>query len=231
MRKFLALPNPKNVWAVVDHDQVSAMEWPVDQLNNPVSELAVGPNQDTNPPAVMPTVRLNFPFDSAVGVPPAAALILGSRQFNFQPLTAATDYIIVASTTAASASSWPAVPSAGFPVHPGPSHHMHWSGLPGTVTAGTAFSGVLTVHDQFHNTLSTGPNNYKSNVTFVAETFGGNQDPAFLPSNNVTFSSTTDLGVSMSDTFTYAWGINNAGQVAGQRNDSSGAPHALLWTK
>ena len=35
MRKFLALPNPKNVWAVVDADGVAAMEWPVDQLNDP----------------------------------------------------------------------------------------------------------------------------------------------------------------------------------------------------
>ena len=35
MRKFLALPNPKNVWAVVDADSVAAMEWPVDQLNDP----------------------------------------------------------------------------------------------------------------------------------------------------------------------------------------------------
>ncbi len=35
MRKFLALPNPKNVWAVLDDDQVEAMGWPKDQLNDP----------------------------------------------------------------------------------------------------------------------------------------------------------------------------------------------------
>jgi hypothetical protein len=72
---------------------------------------------------------------------------------------------------------------------------MHWSGLPATVQAGVSFGGALTVHDQFHNVLSTGPNAYNKNVTFEAENFPGVQAPSFLPSNNVTFSSATDLGV------------------------------------
>ncbi|MEQ1918384.1 MAG: hypothetical protein ABL955_04235, partial [Elusimicrobiota bacterium] len=69
-------PNPY----IVTSPAMTGDVWLVDQFNNPVSDIAVGPNQDTNPPAVMPTVRLNFPYDSAAGIPPSAALILGNRQ-------------------------------------------------------------------------------------------------------------------------------------------------------
>ncbi len=35
MRKFLALPNPKNVWAVADSDSATEMKWPLDQIEHP----------------------------------------------------------------------------------------------------------------------------------------------------------------------------------------------------
>jgi len=35
MRKFLALPNPKNVWAVVDSDSAEAMKWPTEEIAHP----------------------------------------------------------------------------------------------------------------------------------------------------------------------------------------------------
>ena len=178
---------------VVTSPAMTADVWLVDQFYNPVSDIAAGPSQDTNPPAVMPTVRLSFPYDGAAGVPPGAALILGNRQFNFSPLTAATGYTVVASTTAASAVFFSSRASAAFAVQPGPINHLVWSGLPANAVAGVTFSGVLSAHDQYDNVLSTGPNAYRTNVTFKAEIFGGNQDPIFSPSS-VLFSSTTDLG-------------------------------------
>jgi hypothetical protein len=168
--------------------------WLVDQFNNPVSDIPVGPNQDTNPPAVMPTVRLSFPSDPAAAVPAADALILGNRSFNFSPLTAATAYAVVASTTAASAVSFSSRASAAFPVHPGPANHLVWSGLPATVVAGVTFNGVLAAHDERDNVLSTGPYAYNKSVSFSAKLWGGNQNPTFTP-GTVVFSSTTDQGV------------------------------------
>lgn len=35
LRKFLSLPNPKNVWAVTDAESAAAMRWPVDQIARP----------------------------------------------------------------------------------------------------------------------------------------------------------------------------------------------------
>jgi hypothetical protein len=80
-------------------------------------------------------------------------------------------------------------------VYPGPSHHLEFTNLPSTVTAGVPFNGTLTVYDQYGNILSTGPNAYASNVSLAGEIFGGNQDPVFNPLANVTFSSITDGGV------------------------------------
>jgi len=35
MRKFLSLPNPKNVWALTDFDGATAIKWPLDQIRDP----------------------------------------------------------------------------------------------------------------------------------------------------------------------------------------------------
>jgi len=35
MRKFLSLPNPKNVWALTDSENAKAINWPLDQIRNP----------------------------------------------------------------------------------------------------------------------------------------------------------------------------------------------------
>ncbi|MCR4295740.1 MAG: hypothetical protein NUW21_09420, partial [Elusimicrobia bacterium] len=179
---------------VVTSGAMTATVWLVDQFNNPVSDIPAGTNQDTNPPAVMPTVRLSFPSDPAAAVPAENALNLGSRSFNFSPLTAATAYTVVATTTAASAVTFSSRASAAFPVHPGPADHLVWSGLPATVVAGVTFSGVLSAHDVRHNVLSTGPFAYNKSVSFSAKLFGGNQNPTFTP-GTVVFSSTTDQGV------------------------------------
>ena len=143
---------------VVTSPAMSASVYLVDAYFNPTTELPVGPNQDTNPPAVMPTVQLSFPQDPAVGAPAAATLILGSRQYSFSPLTASVTYTIVAGTTTSSASSWPSASSAQFPVYPGPAHYLEWSGLPPGTTAGNSISGTLSAYDAFNNALSTGPN-------------------------------------------------------------------------
>ncbi len=172
---------------------LNADVWLVDQFYNPVSDNA-GPTQDTNPVAVMPTVALNFPADAAAAIPASQSLFQGNWTFGVTPLTSSTTWSVRVATTAASASTFNAASSALFPVHPGPAHHLHWLGLPATVAAGSSFSGALSAHDQYHNLLSTGPNAYIANVTFAAEIFGGNQDPEFTPTNNVTFSSSTDQG-------------------------------------
>ncbi|PIR18095.1 MAG: hypothetical protein COV48_07895, partial [Elusimicrobia bacterium CG11_big_fil_rev_8_21_14_0_20_64_6] len=139
---------------IVTDPAITADVWLVDEFYNPVSDIVVGPAQDTNPPAVMPTVRLSFPSDPVTGIPTAAALILGNRQFNFSPLTAATGYTVVASTTAASAVTFSSGTSSAFAAYPGPVHHLVWSGLPATAVAGVTFSGVLSAHDQYDNVLS-----------------------------------------------------------------------------
>ncbi len=178
---------------VVTSPATSASVYLVDAFFNPVSDVPVGPNQDTNPPAVMPTVQVSFPQDSPIGIPAAGALVLGNRSFSFSPLTASNTYTIFAATTAASASTWPGVLSAQFPVFPGPAHYMEWSNLPAGTTAGVSISGTLSVYDQFNNILSTGPNAFNQTATLAAQLYGGIQDPVFNPSNVVSFS-TTNMG-------------------------------------
>ncbi|MFI5345202.1 MAG: hypothetical protein ACHQ51_02395 [Elusimicrobiota bacterium] len=168
----------------------------VDAYFNPATELAAA-FQDTNPPAVMPTVRVSFPQETnaAFVQPGAAPLILGSRLYAYTPLTASLAYTVMAATTAASASTWPAVLSAQEFVYPGVSHHLSWSNLVAVATAGVPINGTLTALDQYGNVLSTGPNAYAANVALAAELFGGNQDPVFTPTSNVAFSSAVDQGV------------------------------------
>ena len=47
MRKFLALPNPKNVWAVTDAASAAEMKWPLDQIENPVPMRGRGLHPDS----------------------------------------------------------------------------------------------------------------------------------------------------------------------------------------
>ncbi|MDE2141999.1 MAG: hypothetical protein KGJ84_06265 [Elusimicrobia bacterium] len=183
---------------VVGGAQMSAVVYLVDAYFNPVTEIAPGPFQDTNPPAVMPTIQLGFPSEvhPSFAAPVAAALVLGSRSFGFTPLTASSTYTVLAATTAASASSWAPALSAPYPVYPGPAYDLRWSNLPSTATAGSAISsGTLSAYDFFNNLVSTGPNVYLKNVYFVAEPFAGVQAPSFQPANNVTFSTAPKPGV------------------------------------
>ena len=143
----------------------------------------------------MPTVSLSFPSDPAAVVPAAAALVLGRRQFNFLPLTATTAYTVVATTTAASAVTFSSAVSAAYSVHPGQSHHLVWSGLPSVATAGVTIDGVLSVHDQFDNVLSTGPNVFFGNISFLAEGFANNNQNPTFSSMTVTLSSSTEPGL------------------------------------
>src|SRR6185312_8585204 len=185
---------------VVTSPAMSASVYLVDAFFNPVSEVPVGPSQDTNPPATMPTVQLNFPQDSSAGAPPAATLVFGVRSYSFSPLVASTTYTIVAGTTTSSASTWASATSAQFPVYAGPAHYLKWTNLPVGTTAGISISGTLSAYDQFNNLLSTGPNAYNTAVTLGAELFGGNQDPVFAPSDSVVFSS-ADVGTKNLNSF------------------------------
>ncbi|MBI5244339.1 MAG: carboxypeptidase regulatory-like domain-containing protein [Elusimicrobia bacterium] len=164
----------------------------VDDYFNLATER-VGAAQDTNPPAVMPEVQVSLLDDSLASAPAAQALSLGSRAFTLAPLTALSTYTVSAATTVASAATYLSGNSADMRVYPGPAHHLHFGGLPGSPTAGVTFSYALSAHDQFHNLLSTGPNVYVGAVALSAEAFGPPQGPVFIPPS---FSFTTlDAGV------------------------------------
>jgi len=47
MRKFLALPNPKNVWAVTDAASAAEMKWPTEQIEKPVPLRGRGLHPDS----------------------------------------------------------------------------------------------------------------------------------------------------------------------------------------
>ncbi|MFA6002545.1 MAG: hypothetical protein WC881_00605 [Elusimicrobiota bacterium] len=186
---------PANFQITASPTSMQADVYLLDKFWNPVSDLVAGnPGQDTNPPAVMPKVKLRTPSDPlAASVGAEVLSYMGSWSFQVSPLTALSTYTIVAATTSDSAVEFSSAVSAQFWVLPGPAHHMHFSDVPVSVTAGTKFSVGLSVHDQFHNQLSTGPNAYRGTVQFIAEPFSGNQSYSFNPPT-VQFSSSVDQG-------------------------------------
>ena len=175
---------------------MTATVYLVDKYNNQVTDIPAGNlAQDTNPPAVMPTVKLSFPQDPLLTPPAAQTLSLGAWPFAITPFTAISTYTVVATTTSASASTFSAAASDSFVVFPGPAHHINFSNVPASVQAGQTFRPNLTAYDQYNNVLSTGPNAYQGTVAFLGETFTNSiQNTSFVP-NPITFSSSVNQGV------------------------------------
>ncbi|MEK7745682.1 MAG: hypothetical protein AAB576_03380, partial [Elusimicrobiota bacterium] len=138
-------------------------------------------NWDTDPPAVMPKVKLSLPQDPLIIPIAAADLIYGAWTFPLDPLTALSTYTAYASTTPDSAADAASALSSELVVYPGPAHHLHFSTLPSSATAGDPISYSLTAHDKYHNLLSTGPNIYMSTVTLSSEIFPPPQNASFEP--------------------------------------------------
>ncbi|MDD5657690.1 MAG: hypothetical protein PHF00_10610, partial [Elusimicrobia bacterium] len=186
--------SPANFLIAVPQTSLLANVYLLDKFWNVATERPEGAaNQDTNPPAVMPKVQVTMPSDPAAALPSAQTLGLGLWSFPVSPLTALSTYTVAAATTSDSPVAYSSGTSSQFWVLPGPAHHMHFSGVPALIQAGIKFSATLSVHDQYHNLLSTGPNAYRGSVQFAGEVFGGNQDPTFSPPT-VLFSSSVDRG-------------------------------------
>ena len=166
----------------------------VDSYANVCTDIAAGSAlQDTNPPAVMPVVRISLPGDPLAAAPASQGLFQGNKAFSIVPRTAVSTYTVVASTDAASTVSYATGTSSPLWTLPASADHFHFTSVPATKFAGEKFTVGLVAHDVWHNVLSTGTNAYKGTVQFAAESFGGIQEPVFSPPT-VTFSSSVDQG-------------------------------------
>jgi probable HAF family extracellular repeat protein len=88
------------------------------------------------------------------------------------------------------------------------------SGAVGGIWSGTVFSGVA------------GPGSYAMDINDQGWVVGSAQGDAFIDKNGVL----TNLGTLAGGTWSSAYSLNGAGQVAGYGDTGSGNFHAFLWT-
>ncbi|MBI4668501.1 MAG: hypothetical protein HY747_04845, partial [Elusimicrobia bacterium] len=167
-------------------------------------------------PAYQPQVKVETPNDllDLAETLPAQTMSDGQAFFNVSPRTAQSGYLVGSTTTATPVNLSSGI-SSGWIIYPGNLHHLHFdtdtnpasTGTAGPVgvwtpvtTAGENLTVRLTVHDAYHNVLSTGPNLYRGSATLTAEQFANDlQNPEFPCCEDINGDGQPDIVFTVSD--------------------------------
>jgi len=217
---FNVLPGPAMQLLIVVPGETYAPGSPTGKTESPLTQIAgsaftitvyqTDAEFNQVPSTTTPNVLLTSNDAGAlVNAPLNSSPLLPEGFINYTVTASSSQagFVITASTTTGTpvgAQGIAAGHSSPIGVWPGPRHHLQFSNLPSTVTAGQTFGGCVTMYDQFQNVLSSGPNatvNPLVTLNFDAETSSNSpttitdpiQNPSWLP-GTTTFNLISDAG-------------------------------------